>query len=233
VRGISAFAAAVVLLASPAAAAAEQPSSTARTARFCDAYRAFNVFYSSQYLDGNPTPEQVRLAQPRFDRLADALDRDAPRSIDAFVATVTDAFRAGGAIAIDPTVSRAFGAVDRWAITHCDYTVLDVVAREFSFDGVPRKLAPGFVAFDVRNQGTQDHMLAVVRPKGGVTLAQLAAVSPEQALDQVDVIAPGVFAAAGKRVANFAQLTRPGHYAVVDPDHLADRMYAEFVVTRK
>ncbi len=99
--------------------------------------------------------------------------------------------------------------------------------------GSRRALKPGFVAFDVKNAGTQDHGTAIVRIKGKETAAELAALPLDQAIQKVAIIAPTVTAAPGKTIVNFALITRPGRYGAVDPAFLTQQMYSEFTVKKR
>ncbi|MEO8323367.1 MAG: hypothetical protein ABI571_04425 [Actinomycetota bacterium] len=45
---------------------------------------------------------------------------------------------------------------------------LDVVARDYSYSGIPYRLTPRFYKFNFSNQGQHDHELVLVRKRDGV-----------------------------------------------------------------
>ncbi|MCJ7671273.1 MAG: hypothetical protein MUP67_04405, partial [Acidimicrobiia bacterium] len=162
--------------------------------------------------------------------------KSAPPAITNELKLMADRLHAGlgGIIAnSDPAFFYdSFDAADQWAIKHCAYRVLNITADDFSFKGVPKTVKPGFVALNVKNVAPTSHGIVVVRATGTETAAEIAALPLEEALTKVEVIASGVSAGAGKTVVNYADFKKPGRYAVVDPGHLAEKMYAEFKVKK-
>jgi hypothetical protein len=228
----------VVTAAAVAAVTGIAPAAGATTKQFCAAYKPFNLRYAAQFEAGVPTAAKVAAADDELDALVTRVEKAAPKAVADDVQTVAALFHRGLAKVVATVVAgnkdygNALYRVDEWALDHCDYRVLDVTAFDFGFRGIPKTVKPGFVAFGVGNDSEQDHLFMVVRMKGDLTAEDLASLTVNELLQRVEVIAAPVTAPPGLRVANYAQIDRPGLYAALDPNFLDRKMIAEFRVAK-
>jgi hypothetical protein len=220
-----------------AVAALQAAPAGATTKQFCAAYKSWDLLYAEQFVAGTPSDQQIAAVDDRLDALVTRLERTAPKRIAADVQTIADRFHAGFAQVVsalragDGKLGDAFYAVDNFALNSCDFRVVDVTAADFRFRGVPKSIAPGFVAFAVGNDSPQDHFMMIVRLTGRKTVEDLTTLSFSELVRAVEVVAPPTVAPPGRRVANYAQLEKPGRYAIVDPTFLTEKMATEFRVT--
>lgn len=121
----------------------------------------------------------------------------------------------------------------------CSWKKQTVTAAEYKFGDAPSKLSKGTYAFALDNAGKEDHEIAVVRVKDGVTksLDQLLAEGKDGPPPDVEE-AGFVFGPAGSKGVGVMKLDRPGRYAFVCPIATADGkphfmlgMKGEFTVT--
>jgi hypothetical protein len=212
------------------------PVGAATTKQFCAAYKKFVLAYGVPFNAGNPTAEQIAAVQPELDALIDTVQTTAPPAIADETQLMADQLHAGfGAIVANPDPAffyDAFDAADQWAIKHCGYKVITVTADDFTLRGIPKTASPGFVAFNIKNVAPDQHTVVIIRATGSETAAELAALPLAEALKKVEVIASGVTIDPGKTTVNYAAIKKPGRYAAVDPEHLGEKMYAEFTVKK-
>jgi hypothetical protein len=233
-RAATLVAAAVVL----AAGIALAPPAGATTKQFCAAYKPFNLRYAELFEKGVPSTRAVKAADDDLDELVTRVERAAPKAVTADVRRVATLFHDGldkvvsTIVAGDTGFANALYDIDEWALGHCPYRVVDVTAVDFGFQQLPKSVPTGFVAFRVGNDSSQDHLFMVVRLKGDVTPAELATLATGDFLSRVEVVAAPVTAPPGLHVANYAQITKPGRYAAVDPNFLAEQMVTPFRVSR-
>ena len=91
---------------------------------------------------------------------------------------------------------------------------LEIVTRDYAFDGMPDVLRAGTYQVSVHNEGAELHEFVVFRPTTGKTLEELAAIGPAGFLDHAELAAylPGV--APGEALP--AEMTlEPGEWTLV------------------
>lgn len=213
------------------------PVGAAPTKPFCAAYKQFVLAFGASFNAGNPTAEQIVALQPKLDALIDTVQRTTPSVLIADeTRLMAERLHANfGAIVSNPDPAFFFDALDttdQWAIKHCRYKLVLVTADDFTLKGVPKTIKPGFVAFRIKNIAANRHTVLIVRATGSETAEELLALPVAEALKKVEVIASAITVGPGKIAVNYADIKEPGRYAAVDPEHLAEKMYAEFTVGR-
>lgn len=171
----------------------------------------------------------------------DLLAKDAPKgeAKDGFTAMnagITKAQQTGQEDL--PTLTSAYGKLVSGSASGCSWKKQTIAAADYKFTNAPTKLAKGSYAFVIDNTGKEEHMMAVVRVKDGVTksLDQLLSEGKDGPPPDVEEVGTA-FAAPGMKGAGVMKLDRPGRYAFVCPiptkdgqPHFMMGMKGEFTV---
>jgi hypothetical protein len=220
--------------AAPAASAAQGGDDQA----FCDTNADLSLLFNS--IDEAPTPKQSK----KIDRLLERAESTAPVEIADPVETAADAVRSSQQEG--PGFDAAIQAIDEWAFESCDFETAEVVARDYSFSGIPETVDRGVAIFAFSNEGAELHEIIVVRIKGDQSLDELLALPEKKVEKKIEFIGAD-FAAQGETTYAYFDLEKPGRYGAVcflpvgstDPDaaetadgppHAAEGMAAEFSV---
>ena len=70
-----------------------------------------------------------------------------------------------------PDFAAAYTALIDWEKANCGFAEVDVIASEYTFEGVPAEIPAGPVIFSLENVGDQVHELMVMRINDDVTLS--------------------------------------------------------------
>jgi hypothetical protein len=144
---------------------------------------------------------------PAVEALTAATPADIADTVDAVLANVENPE--------SPEFAEAYGAMIDYMKANCGYAEVDVVASEYTFEGVPRELPAGPAIISLENAGEQVHEFAVMRINDDVTLTveELLALPEEEAQTMVT---PAAFAFAFPGTVAFAtaDLT-PGRYVAL------------------
>jgi hypothetical protein len=124
----------------------------------------------------------------------------------------------GAALAAEPgspEFEEPFAAVIDYMKANCGYAEVDVVASEYTFEGVPRELPAGPAIISLENAGEQVHEFAVNRINDDVTLTveELLALPEEESATMATPVA-FAFAFPGTVAFATADLT-PGRYVAL------------------
>jgi hypothetical protein len=223
-------------------------SETGANEELCSSYTEVTAAFSS---DGPPDAEALG-------KRLDALESDAPDEIAEPLGVMIDAARttleSGGEDSSafeSPEFGEAMAQVDPYMFENCDFDAkVEVVAKEYSFGGIPQEMDAGTAAFLLTNEGDEAHELALMRKADGVTQSwdEILAMDEAEAEELVEQVG-GTFAAskgdAGMAIADL----QPGEYialcfvpsgTTVDdsgehagdgPPHFMQGMQSEFTVT--
>ena len=182
---------------------------------------------------------QLRAAAPS--EIADAVDE----AVTTFQDLGEEAFE-------DPTFQAALAEIDQFVLDSCGYDTVDVSMQDYSFNGIPAEIEKGVVAFDLTNDGTEVHEMAILRLKGKTTIDDILEVpedAPEKAFRKlVQEVPGGGFAFPGQSDVALVNLEKPGRYVALcfipvgttpdageeggsGPPHFHEGMAAEFEVT--
>jgi hypothetical protein len=122
----------------------------------------------------------------------------------------------------------------------CGFETVDVSMVDYAYEGVPETIPAGTVAFNVTNDGAEEHEMLLIKKADGVAesfeeIAQL----PEEESESLVEFKGAAFAPPGESSATLAELT-PGDYAMIcfipvgggedGPPHFTEGMLAEFTV---
>jgi hypothetical protein len=124
----------------------------------------------------------------------------------------------GAALAAEPgspEFEEPFAAVIDYMKANCGFAEVDVVASEYTFEGVPRELPAGPAIISLENAGEQVHEFAVNRINDDVTLTveELLALPEEESATMATPVA-FAFAFPGTVAFATADLT-PGRYVAL------------------
>ncbi len=147
------------------AAGAAGAATDAGAKKFCNLNFRINQTFAEQ-----PDPAAPAKAQKAFVKKLNAVltraGKAAPSDISTEVTTAVTALKDDVSAAFqDPDVGEAVGAVDQWALTNCDYDVVDVSLVDYGFEGVPATMSTGKAVFGLTNDGADSHEMVVFRLK--------------------------------------------------------------------
>ena len=135
-----------------------------------EAYCAAEVtFEQISTQTGGPDEDPVASAQTLLDAVSDvrplAPEEVAPQ-FDEAIAILEGVVGSG-----DPSALEGFDPlpIHQFDLQHCDWSVTDVTAADYSFDGLPETLDAGVHSFEVLNEGAEPHVMLVFRKADGVT----------------------------------------------------------------
>jgi hypothetical protein len=191
---------------------------------YCTAALGFATVEPPEVDTAAPDEEQATQRQqyasatlkPAVDDLVDQAPRELKSDANVVAAAVEELALSGDAAAYDnDTVDLARSRLHDFDVEHCELASKPVTMADYSFTAV-EDVQAGAVSFDVTNEGTEYHELAIVMKRVGVTRSfdQILAID-EPAEQQrfatyvggVEPVAPG---AEGFTVVDL----RPGEYLV-------------------
>lgn len=127
--------------------------------------------------------------------------------------------------------SDALEAVDllpahKYDVAHCGWTTTTVKTQDYKFVGMPTSLAAGVHNFEILNEGTEPHVLLIVRKKAGVAASyEEILADPASAESKVDTVAAGFNPPGGNGYA--VATLEPGEYLALCPVSKGTTMSAE------
>ncbi len=135
--------------------------------------------------EGPPSPEQIvafaeklqpliaTVADGAPNEIADAIG-DVKQIIDAAAADTTGV--AGQKLdPSNPALGTPLAKVEEWAYGNCGFTQIDVMGKDYSFDGVPTSVKAGPASLKFTNMSdTETHEMALIRVGNGVSAEELA-----------------------------------------------------------
>ncbi len=198
---------------------------------FCDSWIALTA--------GDPTPEAIR------ETAAIAPDE----AVDALEVIATGFEEQGEGFFESTEFGENFSTVGAVANDACANEILDIVAIDYGFEGVPGEVSAGLIGVNFSNDGAELHELVILRKNDGVdqSFDELFALGEEEGQKLVTE-AGGSFAFPGEDAAGLFDLTTPGEYVAVcfipvgttpdagdeggsGPPHFTEGMKAEFTVS--
>jgi hypothetical protein len=119
---------------------------------------------------------------PAMEALTAAAPADIADTVGAVLANVENSD--------SPEFAEAYGAMIDYMKANCGFAEVDVVASEFTFEGVPSEIPAGPAIISLENAGEQVHEFAVMRLNDDVTLtAEEIQALPQE---EVETIGPPV-----------------------------------------
>ena len=199
------------------------------------------------------------IAQEAFDELDPVLtqlETSAPPEIaptvQSLVAQTRTALESESDPSDDPAYREVENTVGEYVYTSCGWQAYEVTMSEYAFDGIPKTLTTGPVAFKLVNEGAEVHEIVPLRIKNkDDKLAKLLHL-PEKKVNKKIQVLDHEFAGPGETSYVFLDLQRAGSYGAVcfvpvgttdlaevesghggdGPPHAFKGMYSSFKVTR-
>lgn len=204
--------------AQPTAAPTAQPNNDgADVTEFCDAFvTADQVIEILPWDDPDALPGAVaELLEPNLARIDAAAPPEIAGGAATLVGTLRNVFATGDFSAFDdPAFADAQESVFTYLGPACDMQVIEVVAVDFAFQGMPTAAAAGPTVLLMRNESEAGelHEIAIARVNDGVELsaAEILALPEEEAFALVEFVT-GTSAPAGKTGGTTIDLN-PGRY---------------------
>jgi hypothetical protein len=160
---------ALIGIAPTAATAQPTPEVTA----FCDAGLAADKASTKVFEAKKPKQKDVQALEAA---LASA-ESTAPPEIATNVQTVAREIQNALETRKEPseaTLQQNLSAIDQYRYNSCGYEQADATGIEYEFQGLPKTLQPGTVAFKLTNTGAELHELALFRLKGKESAKKVA-----------------------------------------------------------
>lgn len=184
-------------------------------AAFCDAVVAADVAVATvQGGDGPPDESAVAAATEAMSKVGDAAPDEIADTVDSMVSAGMEMFQSEtGEPGEDLAASSAI--VYEWVGDNCGFSVVDVTAKDYSYEGMPHDLSAGKAVISLTNAGTEFHEMMFVRVNDGVTLTtdELLNLPEDEAMTKIEMKG-GVFAMPGEDAYSTVDLDA-GRYLVV------------------
>jgi hypothetical protein len=204
--------AAAVIGIGPAGAGAQTQSPQT----FCDAALKVDKAFSA-IGDRGPTKKQAQA----LDKALSGAESTAPPEVAADVQSIAGIIRSAAQSNQDPTENPTFdqnlAAIDQYRYNSCGYEQLQATGIEYEFQGLPKTVPAGKVAIQFTDNGAEIHELEVLRVKGKDSAKKLAGLSEKELSKKAEEVG-STFATQGQTGYAFADMSKPGRYAV--PCHL-------------
>jgi hypothetical protein len=180
---------------------------------FCDAAlkvdKAFSVIG-----DKGPTKKQAQA----LDNALSGAESTAPPEIASDVQSIAGIIRSASTSGQDPfgnpTFQQNLSAIDQYRYNSCGYQQVPVTGIEYEFQGLPTTLPAGKTAFQFTDNGAEIHELEVLRIKGKDSAKKLAGLSEKELSKKAEEVG-STFAMQGQSGYAFADMSKPGRYAVL------------------
>jgi hypothetical protein len=193
----------------PAVAGAQTQSGQA----FCDAALKVDKAFSA-IGDRGPTKKQAQA----LDKALSGAESTAPPEVAADVQSIAGIIRSAAQSNQDPTESPTFeqnlAVIDQYRYNSCGYQQLQATGIEYEFQGLPKTVPAGKVAIQFTDNGAEIHELEVLRVKGKDSAKKLAGLSEKELSNKAEEVG-STFAMQGQTAYAFADMSKPGRYAVL------------------
>lgn len=226
---------------------------------YCDAVLALETAPEPEIDFEAMSPEEqaavVRdYASETMTPLVEDITAAAPAEIESDLAVARQALddltESGDWVSFDesPEVAAALGNLHAHDLASCGWQTVALTAKDYSFEGLPTEIEAGVVSFDLTNEGTEMHEIALLRKKDGVSQSfeEILQLPQEEGMEMADFLGVA-FAAPGDTEYKVADLT-PGEYVALcfipvgttspdtppspdAPPHFVQGMVHEFTVT--
>lgn len=165
---------------------------------------------------GNPDADTKAVATaflPLAQRVHDLAPPELTPLFDTALAAVKTVIETGTTEALE---SLDLNAAHEYDVANCGWTTTAVKTQDYKFVGLPESLTAGTYNFEVTNEGTEPHVLLIVKKKAGVTDSYDEILAdPASAESKVDTVA-AAFNPPGGNGHAVASL-EPGEYLAVCP----------------
>ncbi|HEV8205276.1 MAG TPA: hypothetical protein VGR04_01150 [Acidimicrobiia bacterium] len=180
---------------------------------FCDAALKVDKAFSAVG-DRGPTKKQAQ----DLDKALSGAESTAPPEIAADVQSIAGIIRSAAQSNQDPSENPTFtqnlAAIDQYRYNSCGYQQLQANGIEYEFQGLPKTVPAGKVAIQFTDNGAEIHELEVLRIKGKDSAKKLTGLSESQLGKKAEDVG-STFAMQGQTSYAFADMSKPGRYAVL------------------
>jgi len=153
----------------------------------CDAWIAVERVASEGPGGGErgPSPDQIiafaKKLQPLIATVADGAPNEIADAIGDVKLVIDDAAADSTGAAgrkldpSNPALGKPLAKVEEWAYGNCGFTQIDVMGKDYSFDGVPQSVKAGPASFKFTNMSASEtHEMALIKTGNGVSATELA-----------------------------------------------------------
>ena len=202
-------------------------------AAFCQA----RVDLEAQFGADQPDVAAITAILEDFQAAAPA---DLAENVTGLSEALAGAAESGDDPSQDPAFVENIDPIDQFVLAECGFETVEVSAKEYSFEGMPATIPAGTVAFDLTNEGTENHEMVMFKRADGEDrpVEELLALPEDQMFSSL-TFAGAAMAEPGKSGVSIATL-EPGKYIAVcflptggvegSPPHFMSGMTAEFEV---
>jgi hypothetical protein len=180
---------------------------------FCDAALKVDKAFSA-IGDRGPTKKQAQA----LDKALSGAESTAPPEVAADVQSIAGIIRSAAQSNQDPTENPTFdqnlAVIDQYRYNSCGYEQLQATGIEYEFQGLPKTVPAGKVAIQFTDNGAEIHELEVLRIKGKDSAKKLTGLSESQLGKKAEDVG-STFAMQGQTSYAFADMSKPGRYAVL------------------
>jgi hypothetical protein len=162
------------------------------------------------------------IAQERFEELDAVMTRletSAPAelapTVQALVAQTRTALENESDPSDDPAYREVENTVGEYVFTSCGWQAYEVTMSEYAFDGIPKTLTTGPVAFKLVNDGAEVHEIVPLRIKNKNDKLKKLIQLPEKKVGKKIETLDHEFADPGETAYMFLDLKRAGNYGAV------------------
>jgi len=194
----------------------DRPATTASSnASFCDAVVDADVAVAAaQSQDGPPDEAAVNEAKAAVQAVATDAPAEIADAVDVMVEEGLAMFESETGEpgpGFDAAAETTYG----WVGDNCGFDAVDVVAKDYSYTGMPDELAEGAAVVSLTNEGTEFHEMLFVRVNDDTTETtdELLALPEEEAMAKTSMQG-GVFALPGATGRSTVKLPA-GRYLVI------------------
>jgi hypothetical protein len=115
-----------------------------------------------------------------------------------------------------PEFKEAEQTVHAFDVETCGWRTVEVVTRDYTFEGIPSQLPAGPTTFDMTNEGTDVHEVVVLRKNAGVTesVEQLLELPDDEVETKIQIVGVAGPVPSGEEAYVFADLA-PGNYIAI------------------
>ncbi len=162
------------------------------------------------------------IAQERFEELDAVMTRletSAPAelapTVQALVAQTRTALENESDPSDDPAYREVENTVGEYVFTSCGWQAYEVTMSEYAFDGIPKTLTTGPVAFKLVNDGAEVHEIVPLRIKNKNDKLKKLIQLPEKKVGKKIETLDHEFADPGETAYMFLDLKKAGNYGAV------------------
>lgn len=153
--------------------------------------------------------------------LAEDVVANAPEDLADDIAVLKDALdemAATGDFAVfdRPEAAAASDRAHSYDVNNCGWSPVEATAKDYSFEGLPAEVPAGITSFELTNEGSEPHEIAIFRKNDGVTesVEELLALPEEEAMTKATMIAIGEPVGSGEDTYAVVDLEAGDYFAV-------------------